>query len=567
MGPKKDIRDKVRMLRESKEAAAAGVAGDGEDTVSVVSVRDKVRMLREKKEAAAVGGARDADDVSVVSVRDKVRMLREKKEAAAVGDARDDADDGVSVGTAVVESQDTAKASCYTAQAIDALKDVDADLARVDVCAAAANRFAEGAATADGDTASRLQKQEGEDAEQKTSHADAAMTAEAEAARMQQAEEEILARKTAEEEALLKKHAEQEALLLKEAEEEALARKNAEQAAIAAAKRRQEKEVERTQREELLKWNAEEASLKKQAEEEALARKQAEEEALARKNAEEDALASKKAEEDALQKKQTEQSVRRKEEERILREESNRLEEEIKRKDEYQQSRHAVAFSSRNRPATMETEIEEVDEIAHRTTATFSLNELDGDTPVQAHLGGSVQLAAPHDDPSTQEHLRVPKEQFTEQERLKLWHEAARGSPADDATVRAASVLRGYEGSSSAGSSSLANSRGGGESMLGLAGEALPVVWVSDHRVAGGAIVYEVFVKMRGLEWFLEKTWKDFLALRATLVTAAASEASVREEGHVSALKCVPGGAGRANIVLPKLPQERSVGTAMFVVR
>ncbi len=533
MGPKKDIRDKVRMLRESKEAAAAGVAGDGEDAVSVVSVRDKVRMLREKKEAAAVGGARDADDVSVVSVRDKVRMLREKKEAAAVSDARDDADDGVSVGTAVVESQDTAKASCYTAQAIDALKDADADLARVDVCAAAANRFAEEAATAAGDNASRLQKQEGEDAEQKNSHADAAMIAEAEAARMQQAED----------------------------------RKNAEQAAIAAAKRRQEEEAERTRREELIKRNAEEASQKKQAEEEALARKKAEEEALARKNAEEDALASKKAEEDALLKKQTEQSVRRKEEERMLREESNRLKEESKRKDEDQQSRHAVAFSSRNRPVTMETEIEEVDEIAHSTTATFSLNELDGDAPVQAHLGESVPLAAPHDDLSTQERLRVPKEQLMEQERLKLWREAARGAPADDATVRAASVQRGYEGSCSAGSSSLANSRGGGESMLGLAGEALPVVWVSDHRVAGGAIVYEVFVKMRGLEWFLEKTWKDFLALRSTLVAAAASEASVREEGHVSALKCVPGGAGRANIVLPKLPQERSVGTAMSVVR
>jgi hypothetical protein len=55
------------------------------------------------------------------------------------------------------------------------------------------------------------------------------------------------------------------------------------------------------------------------------------------------------------------------------------------------------------------------------------------------------------------------KEQSTEQERLKLWREAARGAPADDATVRAASVQRGYEGSCSAGSSSLANSRGGGD--------------------------------------------------------------------------------------------------------
>jgi serine/threonine protein kinase len=45
---------------QASDEEIAGVAGDGEDAVSVVSVRDKVRMLREKKEAAAVGSDHEA---------------------------------------------------------------------------------------------------------------------------------------------------------------------------------------------------------------------------------------------------------------------------------------------------------------------------------------------------------------------------------------------------------------------------------------------------------------------------------------------------------------------------
>ena len=46
------------------------------------------------------------------------------------------------------------------------------------------------------------------------------------------------------------------------------------------------------------------------------------------------------------------------------------------------------------------------------------------------------------------------------------------------------------------------------------------------------------------------------MALRTALAEASEQESEEREEG----------GAGRTNVLLPKLPQERSVGTALSLV-
>ena len=71
-------------------------------------------------------------------------------------------------------------------------------------------------------------------------------------------------------------------------------------------------------------------------------------------------------------------------------------------------------------------------------------------------------------------------------------------------------------------------------------------VWVEDHRLGGGQVVYEVAVRMRGLHWIVDRTWKQIAALRAALVAAAEYD----------------GGQAR----LPVLPQESAVTVALALV-
>ena len=71
-------------------------------------------------------------------------------------------------------------------------------------------------------------------------------------------------------------------------------------------------------------------------------------------------------------------------------------------------------------------------------------------------------------------------------------------------------------------------------------------VWVEDHRLGGGQVVYEVAVRMRGLHWIVDRTWKQIAALRAALVAAAEDD----------------GGQAR----LPVLPQESAVTVALALV-
>ena len=69
--------------------------------------------------------------------------------------------------------------------------------------------------------------------------------------------------------------------------------------------------------------------------------------------------------------------------------------------------------------------------------------------------------------------------------------------------------------------------------------------------------MYEIAVRMHGFEWFVERSWKQIVALRAALEAAADAEAREREEG----------GAGHTNVILPALPRgERSVGTALSLM-
>ena len=71
-------------------------------------------------------------------------------------------------------------------------------------------------------------------------------------------------------------------------------------------------------------------------------------------------------------------------------------------------------------------------------------------------------------------------------------------------------------------------------------------VWVEDHRLGGGQVVYEVAVRMRGLHWIVDRTWKQIAALRAALAAAAEDD----------------GGQAR----LPVLPQESAVTVALALV-
>ena len=56
--------------------------------------------------------------------------------------------------------------------------------------------------------------------------------------------------------------------------------------------------------------------------------------------------------------------------------------------------------------------------------------------------------------------------------------------------------------------------------------------------------------------FFFDTHRKEFVALHAALVKATEQESAERKEE----------GAGRTNVILPRLPQERSVGTALSLV-
>ena len=145
-------------------------------------------------------------------------------------------------------------------------------------------------------------------------------------------------------------------------------------------------------------------------------------------------------------------------------------------------------------------------------------------------------------------------QQLTEAERLKLWREAARvragASPQQSQAEQPPEnvVLRGYD------DEEVRHGRTGG----GAAGSASGglEVWVADHKVVGSGILYEVAVRMRGFDWFVERTWKQIVMLRTALAAASDAETQERQES----------GAGRTNVILPKLPQDRSVGTALSLV-